>query len=343
MVMLWWINRSLFNSLLQSMHICKYLEEAEPEIVLVSAELIPPKKGEQWEMVKREVAALQESGVSWVSVTSHSHERSLELSDGRPVVRVRKKRLDTNALCIALKAELGIEVMPHLICHGFTKDETEDALFNLHFLGIENVLLLRGDPLPGQHPTVEEQLHNQYACDLVAQVRQMNHGQYLDVIDNAVPTNFCIGVAGYPEKHHEAADLREDVLRLRDKVDHGANFIITQMFFDNAAYFRFVDEARRLGITAPIIPGIKPVYKKIHLTALPKIFRVSMPPRLIQALEQYDDPADVRKAGTEFTQRQCQELLDAGIPYLHFFTMTSADPTVQIIQSLMPRANMVAT
>lgn len=314
------------------MHICEYLKQATAP--LFSAEIIPPKKGDAWPKVLQAVERMQQAGISWISITSHVHEREWQEISGLRILRIKRKRLDTNALCIALKVKLGIEVMAHTICCGFTKDETEDALFNLHVLGIDNVLALRGDPISGNVEPVAC-LRNEYAADLVEQIVKMNQGAYLDAIANAVRTDFCIGVAGYPEKHYQAKDFASDLAYLKAKVDQGAHFIITQLFFDNDYYYRFVEAARRLGITVPIIPGIKPVYKKTHITTLPEIFHVSVPPALWAIVERYSRPEDIRAAGLEYTIKQCQELLAYGVPALHFYTMSLSDPTILIMHELL--------
>lgn len=319
------------------MHICKLINQAAAQPTprpLFSAELIPPKKGGDWQAICREVAQLKAAGVNWMSVTSHIHERGIEVVNDKPVVRVKKKRLDTNALCIGFKEKLGIEVMPHIICNGFTQDETEDALANLDFFGIENILALRGDPLVGQLPFYVEELRHNYAADLVAQIAAMNQGHYIAEIENAHPTKFCIGVAGYPEKHFEATTVKADLKHLKHKVEAGADFIVTQMFYDNEAYYRFVEAARAIGITVPIIPGIKPVYKLAHITTLPDIFHIGVPEDLRKCLAKYNQPADIRRAGIEYTITQCRDLLDHGIPYIHFFTLSQSNATVEVLRAI---------
>lgn len=312
------------------MHIAEYLKNHQTP--LISIEIIPPTRTGHWEDIKNTVETLKNFGISWTSITSHAHERCMETIAGRSVMRVKKKRLDTNAICVALKHTTGIEVMPHIIVTGFSKDETEDALINLHFFGVENVLALRGDPLGSQLPFQINQLENTYGADLVEQISQMNHGQYLDRIENPLKTNFCIGVAGYPEKHYQAADFQTDLRNLKAKVDRGADFIVTQMFFDNDCYYRFVDAARKIGIHVPIIPGIKPIFKSRHLTTLPQIFHISVPSKLQSFIEKYRHPEDFYRAGTEYSITQCLDLIDNDVPGLHFYTMNQSHPLVEILE-----------
>ncbi|MEK7107179.1 MAG: methylenetetrahydrofolate reductase [Patescibacteria group bacterium] len=299
----------------------------------ISIEIIPPRKGVKLETLFAELEALMRHKPAFMSVTSHAHEWSVEKVDGKDVERMRHKRLDTNAICIAAQARFGIEPTPHIICRGFTKDETEDVLLTLHFHGIENVLALRGDGPPTRGGSASA-FANEHASDLVEQIQRMNQGLYLDPIENADKTDFCIGVAGYPEKHFEAPDMKTDLAHLKQKADAGAHFIITQMFFDNEAFYRFRDEAVKLGINAPIIPGIKPLYKKEHLEALPKIFHTKIPQAVIDSISRFSNPDDIYKAGIESSVAQCKDLLAHGVPGLHFYSMSVAKPTSDVLNGI---------
>ena len=300
----------------------------------ISIEIIPPRKGVRLETLFAELEALMRYKPAFMSVTSHAHEWSVEKVNGKDVERMKHKRLDTNAICIAAQSRFGIEPTPHIICRGFTKDETEDVLLTLHFHGIENVLALRGDGSPKRGGAASA-FTNEYAFDLVGQIKRMNEGIYLDPIENADKTDFCIGVAGYPEKHFEAPDMETDLANLKKKVDSGAHFIITQMFFDNEAFYKFRDEANKLGINVPIIPGIKPLYKKEHLEALPKIFHTNIPRAVRESMTSFDKPEDIYKAGIASTVAQCKDLLANGVPGIHFYSMSLAKPTSDVLKEIL--------
>jgi len=296
-----------------------------------SIEIIPPKKGFKIKALFAELEALMKYKPAFMSVTSHAHARSIELVGGKEVERIKSKRLDTNAICIAAQSRFGVEPTPHVICRGFTKDETEDVLLTLHFHGIKNVLALRGDAAPATSGT---SFANEYASELVEQIQRMNQGIYLDPIDDAEKTDFCVGVAGYPEKHFEAPDFETDLKWLKHKVDCGADFIITQMFFDNSAFYKFRDEAAKIGIRVPIIPGIKPLYKKEHLESLPRIFYTNIPESVKESISRFNDPEDIYKAGIESTIAQCKDLLANGVPGIHFYSMGIAKPTSDVLNGL---------
>lgn len=306
----------------------------------ISIEIIPPRKGVRIETLFAELEALMRHHPAFMSVTSHAHEWSIEKVDGKDVERMKHKRLDTNAICIAAQSRFGIEPTPHIICRGFTKDETEDVLLTLRFHGIENVLALRGDGPPTRRGAATP-FANEYASDLVEQIQRMNEGVYLDPIENADKTDFCIGVAGYPEKHFEAPDMESDLAHLKGKIDRGAHFIITQMFFDNEAFYRFRDETGKLGINVPIIPGIKPLYKREHLEALPRIFHVNIPRAIEESLARFDNPEDIYKAGIASTVAQCKDLLAHGVPGIHFYSMSVAKPTSDVLKEIIPKQSAV--
>ena len=259
----------------------------------------------------------------------------IERPDGLLERRVVRKRPGTVGIAAAITARYGIDVAPHLICGGFSKFDIEDALIDLSFLGIDNVLALRGDNIRGERtfrPAPGGHLH---ACDLVSQIMNMNRGEYLDSeLEHAKPTSFCIGVAGYPEKHAEAPNLAADIAHLKTKIDAGASYVVTQMFFDNAKYFAYVDACRAAGITVPIVAGLKPFTTKTQLSLLPQTFGVELPDDLVRAVENCKDNAAVREVGIEWAIRQGRELIAAGVPALHFYTMGKADNVERIAKEL---------
>ncbi|KKW47876.1 hypothetical protein A3C21_03425 [Candidatus Kaiserbacteria bacterium RIFCSPHIGHO2_02_FULL_59_21] len=294
-----------------------------------SIEIIPPKKGTRMETLFGELEGLMRYKPAFMSVTSHAHERTIEEVNGKKIERIKNKRLDTNAICIAAQSRFGVVPTPHVICRGFTKDETEDMLLTLRFHGLENVLALRGDGPPN-----DGEFANIYASDLVEQMQRMNRGEYLDPMENADKTDFCIGVAGYPEKHFEAPDFDTDLKNLKKKIDAGSHFIITQMFFDNTAFYSFRDEIARRGINVPVIPGIKPLYKKQHLEALPRIFYTKIPQAVQDSINRFEKEEDIYRAGIDSTIAQCKDLLAHGVPGIHFYSMSVAKPTSDVLEGL---------
>ncbi|MDX1591274.1 MAG: methylenetetrahydrofolate reductase [Balneolaceae bacterium] len=304
---------------------------------LISFEIIPPKRGgavqDVFESLDRVV---EEVKPPFIDVTYHAAESYVEeLPDGTLKRRVRRKRPGTIGLCAAILHRYGVDPVPHLICEGFTKEESEDALIELNYLGIHNVLAIRGDNTGSQVSLNLNGTVNKYAADLVKQIQNMNSGDYLEDIVNAEPTDFCVGVAGYPEKHFEAPNLDWDVKKLKEKVEAGADYIVTQMFFDNEAYFRFVDKCRANGINVPIIPGLKILSTENHLKSLPRYFHLNIPDEL--TAEVVADPARVKDIGTEWSLKQCQELLDNGVPGIHFYIMGDPQPALNVIGGLRGR------
>ena len=273
---------------------------------------------------------------AFVDVTYHREEYiERPRKDGGYDKISTKKRPGTVAICAAIMNKYKVEAVPHLICGGFSKDETENALIDLAFLGIENVLALRGDNLKNERNFVPEKDGNGNSLDLIRQIGDMNNGLYLDPeLQNATETNFCIGAAGYPEKHVDAANIQSDLKFLKRKVDAGAEFITTQMFFDNKKYFEYVDLCREAGIHVPIIPGIKPITKKIHLRALPSIFNMDIPEPLASELHDAKDDAAVRQIGIEWCIQQCKELKGANVPALHFYTMSFSSATKDVVSQV---------
>jgi methylenetetrahydrofolate reductase (NADPH) len=260
---------------------------------------------------------------SWINVTYHRSETIVRKNAAGIDEKVDvRKRPGTVGICAAVMNHYNVDAVPHIICGGFSKRETEDALIDLQFLGIDNVLVLRGDAEKGQKTFVPEPDGNQQAIDLLKQVVGLNNGDYLDKeIINGSKTNFCMGVAGYPEKHFEAASMELDLQRAKEKVDAGAQYIMTQMFFDNKKYFEYVDACRSIGINVPIIPGLKPITNKKQLTILPNIFYVDIPADLRTAMEAATTDEACEQVGTEWLIQQSKELKAAGVPVLHYYTL----------------------
>jgi methylenetetrahydrofolate reductase (NADPH) len=246
-----------------------------------------------------------------------------------------RKRPGTVGICAAIKGKFDVDTVPHLVCGGFTPEETEDALFTLHYLGIHNVLLLKGDPDKGPKKIGGKQNAHTYASDLVLQVARMNQGKFMhEETENEMKTDFCIGVAGYPEKHFEAPNLTTDIKNLKLKVDAGSDYIVTQFFFDNKYFFDFEKKCREAGITVPIIPGLKPIYRKSQLKVLPSIFHTDLPVDLADALEKAKDDTQAREIGIEWCIAQSQELKKHGVPVLHYYTMSRSSETIEIAKAV---------
>lgn len=311
------------------MKVIEHINQAKS--TLFSIELLPPLKGQNINTIFETLHNVQEYQPSFVNVTYHREEYVYRsVGNGLLEKRTVRKRPGTVAICAAIKNKLNIDPVPHIICGGFSKEETEEALIDLNFLEIDNVLLLRGDPIKSEKTFQPEPDGNHYTVDLVDQVVAMNKGIYTDPkLREAQATDFCIGVAGYPEKHFESPSRKKDLQWLKAKVDRGAEYIITQMFFDNAHYFRFVKECRAIGIDVPIIPGIKPIHSRSQLKSIPQHFHVDLPDELIDLIEEAEDK-HVAKIGVEWSINQCKELLAAEVPAIHFYTMGRAKQVADI-------------
>jgi methylenetetrahydrofolate reductase (NADPH) len=299
---------------------------------LFSIEILPPLKGKSIQSIYEGIDPLMEFKPSFVDVTYHREEYIYKKRDGGYLEKVSiRKRPGTVGICAAIMNRYHVDAVPHIICGGFTKEETESALIDLHFLGIDNVLLLRGDAIKTESQFVPEPNGHQYAIDLVRQVNEMNSAHYLheDIVDMA-PTNFCIGVAGYPEKHFEAPNMYADMKFLKEKVDAGADYIVTQMFFDNAKFFEFVAKCREMGINVPIIPGLKILTQKKQLISLPKIFHIDIPQDLYMAAEKCKTDAEVKEVGIQWCIKQSKELVKANVSCLHFYTMGTSESTRRV-------------
>jgi methylenetetrahydrofolate reductase (NADPH) len=307
------------------MKITEHISSAKS--TLFSLEIIPPKKGDSIKNLFDQIDPLMEFKPPFIDVTYHREEYVYkERENGLLEKRSIKKRPGTVGICAAIQNHYHIDAVPHIICGGFSKEETENALIDLNFLGIDNVLALRGDSIKSETQFEPEQDGNAYASDLVDQVANMNKGIYSEEeLQNSSPTEFCIGVAGYPEKHFEAPNMDFDLNWLKKKVELGAEYIVTQMFFDNKMYFKFVDDCKAIGIDIPIIPGLKPISTKKHLTLLPKVFKIDVPKELEREVVKCADNAAVKELGIEWGIEQCRELIDKGVPVLHFYSMGKSD------------------
>lgn len=303
---------------------------------LFSFEILPPAKGQTIQSLYRSVEPLLEFKPPFIDVTYHREEVVYrERPGGGLERRAIWKRPGTVAICAALQHKFGIDTVPHLICGGFTKEETENALLDLHFLGIDNVLCLRGDAIKSLGRFVPEDGGHGYANELVAQVAALNHGHYLDEEqDGGFSSDFCIGVAGYPEKHFESPNRKSDLTWLKQKVDNGADYIVTQMFFDNDAFFDFEARCRAIGITVPIIPGLKPITTKAQLHTLPRTFYLDLPDELAEALEAAPDNAAARQVGIAWTIEQSRALIRRGVPCLHYYSMGKPDAIARIARAV---------
>lgn len=303
---------------------------------LFSFEILPPLKGESIQNIYGAIDPLMEFKPPFIEVTYHREEFVYKkLPNGNLEKRATRKRPGTVGICAAIMNKYKIDAVPHLICGGFNKEETENALIDLNFLGIDNVLVLRGDAIKSEGVFIPEKDGHAYASDLLQQVANMNKGIYMDDdLAHAAPSNFCIGVAGYPEKHFEAPNLKSDLKYLKLKVDLGAEYIVTQMFFDNKKYFEFVDLCRKEGINVPIIPGLKPLSTKKQMTVLPSIFHIDLPEDLADAVEKAKDNEAVKKVGIEWCVQQSKELMKAGVPVLHYYTMSKSQAVREIASQL---------
>ena len=313
----------------------RYDKATEP---LISYEIIPPRRGGSMERIIDIVEALLPFEPPFIDVTSHAAEAYYEeMKDGSLRRYVKRKRPGTLGLCAAIQHRYGIEAVPHLLCKGYTREESEDALIELHYLGIRNVLAVRGDDIGFPKPERKDRSNNEYASDLVAQIVDMNSGNFLEELIDAAPTSFCIGVGGYPEKHEEAPNMTWDILNLKRKVDAGADYIVTQMFFDNRHYFAFVEKCREVGITVPIVPGLKIVTTKAHLHSLPQSFNAEIPEALAAEIEAAK-PEQVAEIGEAWARQQSEELLSADVPGLHFYIMSTADHVCRVVEPLRKMA-----
>ncbi len=302
---------------------------------LFSFEIIPPKKGKNIQELYNNIDPLMEFKPPFIDVTTSREEYVYIDKEGLFDRKITRMRPGTLGICAAIKHKYNVDTVPHVLCGGFTKEETEYLLVDCHYLGINNVMALRGDAMKHQKYFEAAKGGHLYARDLVAQIQNLNTGKYLhDVIEVDDKADFCIGVAGYPEKHLEAPSLQSDLKRLKEKVDAGADYVVTQMFFNNKKFFEFVEIAKQAGINVPIIPGIKPIAIKRHLQLLPQVFKIDLPEDLIHAVEACKDNKAVRQVGVEWAIKQSKELQEAGVPVLHFYSMGKSDNIKAIASQL---------
>ncbi len=317
------------------MKVTEHLSSANGK-TLFTIEILPPLKGENIRSIFDNLDPLMEFKPPFIDVTYHREEYVYKkMESGLLEKRSTRKRPGTVGICAAIQNKYKIDTVPHIICGGFSREETENALIDLHFLGIDNILVLQGDAIKTESKFVAEPDGHRFASELLQQVTKMNNGLYLDdELQGTSPTSFCIGVAGYPEKHFSAPNLKADLKYLKLKVELGAEYIVTQMFFDNTKYFSFVDECRKAGINVPIIPGIKPITSKNQLNVLPKTFHIDIPEALAEGLEQCKDNTSAKEVGIEWCIQQSKELIQHNVPTLHFYSMGKSDPIYRIAKAL---------
>lgn len=316
------------------MNISEKIKQAKKP--LFSFELLPPLRGHNIENIYNAIENLLEFEPAYVNITHHRDEVVYkEIGSGLLEKKILKKRPGTIALSAAIKYKYNVDVVPHLICAGFTKEETEYALIEMSFLGLSEVFVLRGDVQAGQKRFIPEHNGHNYAIELVRQVRNMNNGIYLDEdLQNSTKTNFCVGVAGYPEKHLEAPNLDIDIAHLKRKVDAGAEYIVTQMFYNNDNFFRFVDKCRSVGIDVPIIPGIKPISNKRDIELLPQTFNIDLPSELVKEINNAKDTKEVENLGIEYAIAQSKELINKGVIGIHYYTLGRAENIRRIVKEV---------
>lgn len=303
---------------------------------LFSFEILPPLKGQNIQSIFDSIDPLMEFDPAFIDVTYHREEYEyIERKDGLLEKRVVRKRPGTVGICAAIQNKYKVDAVPHILCGGFTKEDTENFLIDLDFLGINNVVALRGDAVKSEIYFKPEKNGHANASDLVKQIQAMNSSNYLDEsLENSCPTTFCVGVAGYPEKHMEAASFSQDINYLKKKVDAGADYIVTQMFFDNQKYFDFVEKCRQEDITVPIIPGLKPLVTKNQLSMIPHRFKVDIPNELVIEVAKSKDNKTVKEIGIEWCIQQSRELKEFGVPVLHYYTMGNSDITKRIVEGI---------
>lgn len=317
------------------MKVTDYFENANGN-TLISFEVLPPLKGGSMKAIFDTLDPLMEFKPPFIDVTYHREDYVyVKKVSGHYEKTAIRKRPGTVGICAAIMHRYGVDAVPHLICGGFTKEETENVLIDLNFLDINNVLALRGDARKFDGKFVPEKDGHPYALDMVKQIQDMNNGKYLDEnIENGAKTNFCIGIAGYPEKHFEAPNLESDLEFAKQKVEAGANYIVTQMFFDNKYYFEFVDRCRAMGINVPIVPGLKPLTKKYQLNAIPRLFHLDLPQELATEMMAAKDAKARTEVGIKWCIHQSKELKKRGVPCLHYYTMGDVNTIKRIVEKV---------
>ncbi len=316
------------------MKVTEHLERAEGP--LISFEIIPPLRGGDLKSLLSLIEALAQHKPPFIDITSHAAEVMYDETSHGIERKVKRKRPGTLGVCALIQNKYNIDTVPHLLCQSFTRQETEDFLIELRYLGIDNVLAIRGDDSGYRKRLEHGRTANVHAIDLVEQIADMNRGKYVEDLLDADPSDFCIGAAGYPEKHFESPNLKTDIGWVKKKAEAGAEYIVTQMFFDNRHYFDFVDECRRQGVEVPIIPGLKILTGKRQLSTVPRTFHCDIPPALADEIEAAAGKQQVLEIGVEWALRQTQELIDKGVPSVHFYIMQSP----QAINSLLSRLKL---
>jgi len=316
------------------MKVTEHIEKAKGN-TLFSFEIIPPVKGRNIKELYDNIDPLMEFNPPFIDVTTSREEYIYIDKNGLLDKKLTRMRPGTVGICASIKHKYDVDTIPHVLCGGFTKEETEYLLVDCHYLGIDNIMALRGDAMKEEKYFEPSKGGHVYASELVEQIHNLNCGQYLhEVVETDYCADFCIGIAGYPEKHMEAPSLKSDLKWLKKKVELGAHYVVTQMFFDNEKYFDFVKAAREMGITVPIIPGIKPIAVKRHLQLLPQVFRIDLPQDLIDAVENCNDNKSVRQVGVEWAITQSKELKAAGVPVLHYYSMGKSDNIKAIAEAV---------
>lgn len=316
------------------MKVTEHIEKAKGK-TLFSFEIIPPVKGRSIQELYDNIDPLMEFNPPFIDVTTSREEYVYIDRDGLLDKKLTRMKPGTVGICASIKHKYQVDTIPHVLCGGFTREETEYLLVDCHYLGIDNVMALRGDAMKEEKYFAPTRGGHAYATDLVQQIKRLNCGEYLhDVIETDHCSDFCIGVAGYPEKHMEAPSMKNDLKWLKQKVELGADYVVTQMFFDNRKFFEFVAAAREIGIEVPIIPGIKPIAVKKHLQLLPQVFRIDLPQQLIEAVEDCKNNQEVRQVGIEWAIEQSRELKAAGVPVLHYYSMGKSDNIRAIAQAI---------
>ncbi len=317
------------------MKVTEYFEQAKDK-TLISFEVLPPMKGGSIQSIFNTLDPLMEFKPPFIDVTYHREEFVYKKRPSGYFEKTAiRKRPGTVGICAAIMNRYGVDAVPHLICGGFSKEDTENALIDLNFLNVNNVLALRGDAEKFEGKFIPHPDGNAYALDLVKQIQQMNDGHYMDEsIQNGAKTDFCIGVAGYPEKHFEAPNLLADFQTTKQKIDSGANYIVTQMFFDNKHYFDYLDLCKQEGVNVPVVPGLKPITKKAQLTAIPRVFFINLPSELVNEILKAKDDDIVKEIGIEWCIAQSKELKAKGAPCLHYYTMGDVKTVRRIVEAV---------
>ena len=326
---------SKFSRIIVIMKVTEHIKQAKGK-TLFSFEIVPPQKGQNIQELYNNIDPLMEFKPPFIDVTTSREEFIyLQKDNGLLDRKITRMRPGTVGICASLKHKYNVDAIPHVLCGGFSKEETEYLLVDCHYLGLDNVMALRGDARKDEQYFKAVNGGNTYASDLVKQINDLNQGKYLhEIIETPYKSDFCVGVAGYPEKHLESPSLESDLRRLKEKVDAGADYIVTQMFFDNQKYFDFVTKAREFGINVPIIPGIKPIAVERHLQVLPQVFRLDLPDILVNEIEKCKTNKEIRQVGIDWAISQSKELINAGVPVVHYYSMGKSDNIKKIAREV---------